>query len=543
MKKTHNLITGAMFAAGMIAMTGFTSFAQSAIDAYNLSQNEIRGTARFMAMGGAFTALGGDLSTLTQNPAGIGIYRSSETGATLGIDFKNFKTTTPGLSQSDNKTRFLCNNFGYVGTIKLKSGMETFNWGVSYGRVKSFDNIVKGYNMPTNTSLTNYIAGFTNGTNPSDMEFEKGKYNPYLDSDADWLSILSYSAYMININPTSGNKYVGLYQNGTIGDAEYVSRQHGYVDEYSFNAGGNINNMFFWGVGIGVTDIDYRCETYYSESMENALVANANGNLVRGDAGFNLYNRKHIQGSGWNLKLGLLFKPVNEFRIGLAFHTPTWYNITQGYDGEVDYSYYDPNMANSDKNPMKGNDYTEWGSFDWKLRTPWRILTGVAGVIGNQAIVSLDYEYQAFSDMNVKKQSGPFFDSFSNAAGVNQDIKDYFRGNHIIRVGAEYRVTPQFSLRAGYNYTTSNVTDNAMDGKIQIYTSGTDPSFSLNKNTQAVSVGLGYRTGGWYIDGAFVYKKQDSKFQAYTNFDGLEAPYAKVTDATCSVVISAGYKF
>ena len=36
------------------------------------------GTARFMSMGGAFTALGGDISTLSQNPAGIGVFRTSE---------------------------------------------------------------------------------------------------------------------------------------------------------------------------------------------------------------------------------------------------------------------------------------------------------------------------------------------------------------------------------------------------------------------------------------------------------------------------------
>lgn len=32
--------------------------AQSPVDAYNLSQTELRGTARFMSMAGAFTALG-----------------------------------------------------------------------------------------------------------------------------------------------------------------------------------------------------------------------------------------------------------------------------------------------------------------------------------------------------------------------------------------------------------------------------------------------------------------------------------------------------
>ena len=86
--------------------------AQSAIDAYNLSQTDQRGTARFMAMGGAFTALGGDLSTLNQNPAGIGIYRRSEIGATLDISPRSFETQTATHTTSMDKTKTYCNNFG-----------------------------------------------------------------------------------------------------------------------------------------------------------------------------------------------------------------------------------------------------------------------------------------------------------------------------------------------------------------------------------------------------------------------------------------------
>ena len=79
--------------------------AQSAVDEYSLSQTETRGTARFMAMGGAFTALGGDLSTLTQNPAGIGVYRRSEIGATLDITPSKFTTQSPGYKISQSQTK------------------------------------------------------------------------------------------------------------------------------------------------------------------------------------------------------------------------------------------------------------------------------------------------------------------------------------------------------------------------------------------------------------------------------------------------------
>lgn len=53
-------------------------FSQGVVDALKYSQQDIRGTARYMGMAGAFGALGGDITTLSQNPAGIGVYRNSE---------------------------------------------------------------------------------------------------------------------------------------------------------------------------------------------------------------------------------------------------------------------------------------------------------------------------------------------------------------------------------------------------------------------------------------------------------------------------------
>lgn len=197
-------------------------WAQSAVDAYTLSASDLRGTARFMSMGGAFTALGGDLSAVTLNPASLGVYRSSEIGATLDISFNSYKTDY----YKDNLTRAACNNFGYVGVMKLDGAMRTFAWGASYNRSASFDRITHGYTPSTATSLSNYIASYTNGTPASYMDFTD-KYNPYFDMpgdvSADWLSILAYNAYMINPYNAAEDRYAGLFQNGTRGDADIYS--------------------------------------------------------------------------------------------------------------------------------------------------------------------------------------------------------------------------------------------------------------------------------------------------------------------------------
>lgn len=107
---------------------------QSAVDGLQMNRNDLRGTARFMSMGGAFTALGGDLSTLTQNPGGIGIYRSNEIGVTMDIDIMSSKSETQGHTMTTDMTKVYCPNFGYIGTWRTGNEiMPFFNWGVSYG--------------------------------------------------------------------------------------------------------------------------------------------------------------------------------------------------------------------------------------------------------------------------------------------------------------------------------------------------------------------------------------------------------------------------
>lgn len=513
-------------------------FAQSAIDAYQLSQGDLKGTARFMSMGGAFGALGGDLSTLIQNPAGIGVYRSSEVGVTLDFNFQATESNSYGYSLNEDQTKVYCPNFGYVGSTKLNNDvMPIFNWGISYGRTASFDRIYRGGMPNIATSMSNYVANISNGYTPDELNMTSD-YNPYWDYNvnADWLSILAYNSYMIN--PIGGtSNYNGLYKYDnqgnpiTAGDAMFSVREQGYVDEYSINFGGNFVDMVYWGVGLGITDLQYVKYAYYDEELVDARVVEVTENgeyEVNGDAYFALDNYKHVSGTGYNFKAGLIVKPINELRFGLAVHTPTYYDLRHDFDAKSKYRYLaEPEYS----------DYTEVAVFDSKLRTPWKIMASAAGVIGGRAILSFDYEYDAYNDMVVKDDMG-YTDNY-----VADDIDRYFKGQNIFRVGAEYRITPKFSVRAGYNYQMSNVKENAANGSEYIYTSGTDPSYTFDNKTQYVTCGLGYRTGGFYIDAAYVYKNRESEYHAFTNFDGYEAPKATIKDNNNSLVLSIGYKF
>ncbi len=550
----NKLIIAATIGAGLPLLAS----AQAAVDLANLSQLDLSGTARYMSMGGAFTALGGDLSTLNNNPAGIGVYRSSEVGLTLSLMNRNTETSTADVTDKHNKTLFRANNFGYVGSFNLYNNTTPFiNFGASYSRVASFDRIMSGgWGNMNGSSLSNYIAAMTNseGDIPSsDMQFD-GRYdgyNPYLDSNIPWLSILAYNGYVINDN-ADGVIYSGLMGQGTYGTGEFKTREKGHVDEYNITFGGNVMNVFYYGIGVGITDLDYKQYSYYQENLSNAYIAalkvgaeDGNPDIVNGRADYRLSNFLHSSGSGFNLKFGVIFKPVNQFRIGLSVHTPTWYNMTDTYYGGIDYKYT-PNdpayLINQPENPSDApitNDGTSW--HDYHMRTPWRMSVGMAGVIGNNVIVSADYEYRG-NNMSVSDVDG------NEYKDVSSDVKTYYKGVHTLRLGAEFRVTPQLSLRAGYVYQTSPVKTEAANDGVMIWTAGTIPSYTFNKETQYVSVGAGYKFKRFYVDFAYVNRQRKSTFHAYTPIlvdQALDqaSPSASVSARDNEFVLSVGYKF
>lgn len=521
----------------ILSAVAFVTFAmaasaQSSIDAYQLSSSDLRGTARFMSMGGAFGALGGDLSTLNQNPAGIGVYRSSDIGLTMNVNMTSSKMDDG--SGDWNKTHFNFNNFGYIGSIDTGSDlMPYFQWGASYSRVASFNRRYRGGYDQLGMSMSNYTAMRANGYDPSVLG-QSTSYNPYTMSDADWLSILAYNGYIINPVGTSDN-YNGLMKEGrTTGNALFDVIEKGYVDEYSINFGGNFINTVYWGIGFGITDLSFTQISNYDEELDKAQVAANKGNsgVVEGNAYYNLNNYKHIDGTGFNFKIGAIVKPVNELRLGVAFHTPTYYNISHSYDAQIDYSYSTPVGS--------GTAFSEFAAFDWKLRTPWRMILSAAGVVGGRFIISADYEYAAYKNMRVLDGYG------DEDYDVTSDIKTYFKPANTFRLGAEFRITPQFSVRAGFVTTSSNVESTVNDGEDYIYTSGTNPAYTFDTSTRYLTFGLGYRYSGFYIDAAFVNKHCQSTYHPYTSFDDngwVYGPYSDFTTNNNQLIFSLGYKF
>lgn len=580
MKKIYLLAMG-------MGISGLT-YAQSAIDAYRLSQPDLKGTARFMSMGGAFGALGGDLSTLSQNPAGIGVYRSNEIGFTVNLDAQSSNSTSSEGTFGADQTKFLLNNIGGVATLRLNSdAMPNLNIGFTYNKAVSFNRKYGGSLGAMETSMSNYIAGIANnnGLTVADVQSESF-FDPYNPTDgglaAPWLTILGYDSYLIDPdgNPDNpewfgqwGKGYTdpitGKKVPGTSGIANYSVLERGSVDEYNIAIGGNIHNVVYWGMNFDIVNLDYRLDALYGENMENAWVYNPNsGTAEQTSSKWNMQNFYRANGTGFNYQLGLIVKPIQELRLGVAFHTPTYYNLTETYSADVNMEYYGQRGQTSTNNGTPAYN-------DMSFQSPWKVIVSAAGVIGSKFILSADYEIDMYDKMKFSQSSSGYwgydygyddwwdwdymsatpkalpknamkasskYDAFSE---TNKDIKTVYRSTNTLRLGAEYRVTPQFSVRAGYSFVSSPVKAEAKDGKQTIYTAGTMANYTFDNTTNYITCGLGYKIKGFYVDLAYVYKHMNSEYNAFTPDPGakISSPHADVKFNNSQVVLSCGIKF
>lgn len=561
--------------------------AQSAIDAYRFSQPDMKGTARYMSMGGAFGALGGDLSSISSNPAGLGVYRRGEVGITMDFDLQSATSETQGYKNTQNQTKFPLNNVGGVVSFNLYNKvMPNINLAFTYNKAASFNARYSGSVPKLYNSLTNYIAGATNNEGATVVDLTStDTFDAYNPNDggyaAPWLSILGYDSYFIT--PTGDNdqpNWIGQWNSATSGTGVFDVLTTGGVDEYNIAVGGNIANKVFWGVDFGIVDLDYSMTAVWGEKLANATVDNTSGMSNTG-AEWMMTNYYSASGTGYNLKLGLIYRPIQELRIGLSFATPTWYSIDESYLAKTNYNYPDLDLRDQAGNQVPGYAVTnggQWGTNSYNFRTPWKLGVSAAGVIGRNLIISADFEWQKFNKMRFYDGGGSFYDygydddyypdwgwgdpwyapaqsmqkaspkAYSNDPwyATNQDIEDYYKSTTTIRVGAEYRITPRFSVRAGYAHVSSPVKTEAKDGSMLIYTSGTMTNYKMDNSTDYITCGLGYNFNNFYVDAAYVHKRMGSEYHAYTPDPAnpqIPSPTSKLSLINNQIILSAGFRF
>ncbi|MDD6211162.1 MAG: hypothetical protein PUB21_11230 [Bacteroidales bacterium] len=511
-------------------------FAQAEMDAYRYSQTELSGSARSVAMGGAFGALGGDISVLNSNPAGLGVYQSSELSTTFNFMNNVSKADLNGLKTNDSRFTFSLDNIGAALSFNVGNKGNRLNFGFSYNKLFSFNNRYRVYGNNLHGSMLDYITQMTNrfnggnGVPAGQLALMDEGSDPF--ASAPWLSVLAYNTFLMNPKSDTDNSHYtpALGPDERINNEAYIEEK-GSISEYSFALGGSLlENHLYLGASFVLSDIDYRLETVYDEFFQGP-----------GKRGFGLDNWFSTEGTGFNMKLGAIIRPINALRIGVAYHTPTWYSMTDYFDA----SMYPYNIETGEGG-YAGNISTPANNYaTYNFRTPDKWVVSAAGILGKSAIISADWEIVNYRHMNM---------DYAGSYVTNDYIEQDFRTASTLRVGAEIKITQQFSVRGGAAFRTSpmktEVRDAVYSGNLDIPTAGTIPNFTVDKGSNTYTFGLGYRFNRhFYLDMACALMRYNYDYYNFSpltpDADGVyvASDPASLKTYRTKVLCTFGYKF
>ncbi len=461
-----------IFLFSIILLIPFASMAQDLADALRYSNLSVSGTARAGAMGNAFGALGGDFTSASINPAGLGLYRSSEFTVTPISMSTRVESKYYGTGREDSDYKFSLNNISYVNTISMagtnEAGIVNVNLGIGYNRIKDFNSngIIQGFDV--NGSYLDYFADRAN----------RGIWSDYYEELAWKTDVLLYDE--------NNDEYWSDPQ-----DAGYKQSQrktfskNGAIDEYSFVASFNFNHKLYVGLSWGVNDL------YYSES--SVIYENDEKNNIPyfNNMQFNSYLT--TWGIGHNFKFGAIYKPINEVRLGVSIHTPTWYRLQDDFSTSMYSSVTFPDGSES------YDEYSPYNEYDYRLQTPLRTTFSGAFVIGGKGILSADYELVSYGSTKLRDGGGgyDFYDE-------NTEISEAYKTSGNLRIGGELVATNNLRLRGGFEYHGSAYESNAFNANQK----------NAEANMMVYAGGVGYYAGSFFADLTY-------RYSTITEYDAL----------------------
>lgn len=493
------ILFAGLLMAGMSAQAQDTYLNERLVNA----GNELNGTARYVGMGGAMGALGADISCMSYNPAGIGLYRRNDIAFTAGALWNADRID--GLKNS----RATLDQFGIVYTARTENPKLPFiNLGFNYQKKKNF--------------LSSFIADNNNihGLSQMDQLAELASYG--FGTDYNLPGAAQFYEFLTPVTDGEGN--VQRYYNKYAGEGNnYTHQQWGGLKEFDITLSGNVNDRFYFGLTTGFESLNYHALTDYFE--RNSILED--GQLKLGD--YSLYNNYSIDGWGFNLKLGVIVRPLEEspLRIGLAMETPTWYQLTSStlyqLTDEVDHVSY-PSGQSMDE-----------AYLEYSLRSPLKGRLSIGSTVGNYLAWDVDYEFGNYGKMSMGYPRDYNYDGsarlFDNEPDkeMNDQTKSTLKGMHSLRAGIEWKPTTEWALRVGYNFATSPYKDAVKFDQYSLnsyaieYSANT--SYMKLGSTNTITLGLGYKYKKFYADLAYKVRAQKADFYAFdasfTNPDRL----------------------
>lgn len=410
------------------------AYTQDFGDARLFSQTFYQGTAKSLGMGNAIGALGGDMTAVNINPAGLGIYRSDEFTATLNLMHNLNNSQYYGESHNANRFRMTLPNIGYV-SAKQRSNYRSLRFtqfGVGLTRTHEFNIRTKASGInPTSSKIDNYLAQI-DGYDPNELQ------------DAFPFTVFpAWNTYLIDIYQDNlGDYYDSPVPQGGIRQG-IETHFSGRSEEWNFTGSANYDDRIFIGGSVNLCHIKRQGSRLFEEQMPNNTVS---------ETGFSQWSfLEDIASTGWggNLKLGIIYHANHWLRLGAAFHSPTIFGFEETWQTETE----------SVINSTTRKHISPESHYEYTFIKPLKWIGSAAFVIGQQGLVSIDAEYTNFG---VARFSADDYDYSS----TNDDIKATYGRTLNFRLGTEWRTNWGY-LRAGTAFYGSPRGLANWDGSVQ----------------------------------------------------------------------------
>lgn len=513
MSKKTQTMKRFLIIASLLAFFTNLSQAQDEIDAIRYGFQSYSGTARGMGIGAALGSIGGDFSTLSVNPAGLGIYRSSEFSISPSFQVASNRTEYTGVSSSGNSSKFNLGSFGLVltraktGKAYRKSGWKAASFAFGMNRQATYKNEYE-YGGKNNTS--SLIERFAE-------EFNRlGGLNNTTLGQVSYPAFAAYQTYLIDRGMGTDSNLAFSYVPYTDGLMQYKSVvEKGHIQEYVISVGGNYMEKLMLGATLGLQSLQYNRTMKYSED-------DLSGKTDNEFKYFDFREDLETEGTGVNLKLGAILKPIQELRIGLAVHTPTHIEMNDASSIYLE-SHTDSLLLYNNPGASAISQYQQDSLliFNYSLTTPYRALGSFAVVFNQHGFLTADIEYVGYSSMKYNYKG---FDQEENA--VNQVIRNTYKNAVNVRVGAELKLE-ELGIRAGFAYYGNPYQNNQVDA-----------------SRKQISGGLGYRSKFWFLDVTYVHSMQRLSEQPYRlSRASANIPVATTENRVNQVLCTLGWKF
>ncbi len=482
--------------------------AQNINDVLRYSIEETQGTARFQALGGAFGALGGDLSALNVNPAGSAVFNFSEFSVT-GSNYNRNNDALFGSSLSSTDLNAVeLNQVGGVFVFKSSdSPWKKLALAFNYDQVRNFDNEFFASGNTTQ-GIDNYFLNFAQGVELGPLRVQEGEFieDAYLDIGASLgfgpqQAFLGFQAGLIEptADDDTNTSYVSNAEYSSV-NQEYLQSTSGFNSKFTLNFAGQYQENLYVGASLN----------FHSVLFEQLTLLDENGYDPTSPVQFTTFdNFLRTEGYGFSFSVGAIAKLNDNLRIGGSYQSPTWYELTDDTSQRINSTLAEPDI-----------NFIDFGIVnlfeEYRIKTPGKITGSAAVVFGKDGFLSFDYGYQDFSEAGLRPTTDPNFadenDFIANTLGV---VNSY-------RIGGEFRIE-NVSLRGGYRFEESPYENGEIIGDLTGF-----------------SGGIGYNFGPSRLDLAFARTERDVNELLFTS--GLNST-VDINQINTNVTLGYSFKF